>query len=193
MSTTARRIKTVFNLLQPKADPPTAWDNIYSWIIDKARVVMILAEFLIVMVFVAKVVVDTQAKGFDDTIAKLDQEVRFTYSASEPRIRTLQNKVKSYETLWQKSSNYAPLFSEVLGYLNSQDSKLIINFDGKELSISGFGDKAAVAAFESSMKASANFSNVELFEVKAEGEEIEQGNSGFGLSAVIKQYQGRNL
>jgi Tfp pilus assembly protein PilN len=190
---TAHKLKTVFNLLQPKADPPTAWDNIYTWIIDKARIVMIVAEFLIVLVFIAKVVVDTQAKGFDDTIAKLDQQVRFAYSASEPRIRTLQQKVKAYETLWQKSSTYSPLFSEILGYLKTQDTKLVISFDGKELSVSGFGDKAAVAAFENAMKSSSNFTNVELFEVKAEGEEIEQGNSGFGLSAEVKQSQGRQL
>jgi Tfp pilus assembly protein PilN len=188
-----QHIRKIFNLLTPQAAPPTAWDNVYSWLVDKARIVMILAELMVAFVFLAKIVVDTQAKQLDETLTRLDQQFQFTYSAAEPRLRTLQQKVTTYSSVWKKSSSYADLLTELGTLLSSPNSQLNISINDDALNINGITTEGELVAFEAAIKASPSFSQVELFEVKSEGTNIADKTSGFGLRAKINKHSGRDL
>lgn len=181
-----KRIRTIFNLLQPKPAPPTAWDNIYFWLVDKARVVLIISELIVAVVFVGKVIVDTQARSLDERVRQLDEQYRANYSTNEARLRTLQQKSQAYVDVWEASSGYADLLGEINSYLGVSSAKISITFTDDRLTVNGFSDKTELANFESAIKNSPRFVDVELFEVKSDSSDGQNQDAGFGLRARIK-------
>lgn len=188
-----KRIRTIFNLLQPKPAPPTAWDNIYFWLVDKARVVLIIAEILVAVVFVGKVAVDTQARSLDEQVRRLDEQYRVGYATSEARLRTLQQKSQTLVDVWKSSSAYAPLLAEINSYLGVSSLKISITFTDDRLTVNGFSDKTELAKFEAAIKSSPRFVEVELFEVKSDSSDGENKDAGFGLRARVKDKFSRSI
>ena len=188
-----KRIRKVFNLLQPKSAPPTAWDNIYNWLVTRARLIMIVAEILVVVVFVSKVLVDIQAKNYDDTIKALDEQIQFEYKSVEPRVRTFQQKTASYASLWKQSSSYAEILAEIRSYLVDSQAEVVISVLDNFIEVKGVASNTDVQALEAAMKSSSTFTAVQLAEVTADGVELFSGNRGFEILANITSGSEREI
>ena len=64
-------------------------------------------------------------------------------------------------------------------------SKIDIAFNDGTLNVSGIASRNDVALLEAAVKTSLNFVNVELYEIKAEGNEVISGTGGFGIRALV--------
>jgi hypothetical protein len=164
----------IFNLLKPTIEPPTAWDKIYMWIVGKARVVMVIAEVVVAITFVAKVVVDIQAKNLDEQINKREAELSLYAKQVEPEIRKLQQKAITYEKVWKRSSDYAPILEEIDSYISVTEKSIAVRFSGENVSVRGGGNLEVLKEIESNMRGSSTFSNVQL-SVDTESGAIQEG------------------
>lgn len=174
----------IFNLLKPYVPPASGWDRIYEWLLGKARIVMLIVELIVVATFVTKVVIDTQAKGLEDEIKVKDFELQRLAVSVEPAIRKLQNKTEMYKILWDKSSSYASVLSEVHSYIPNPGAELLVAINRDELTISGVDNFSSLAEIERAMKASTTFSLVSLTQLNTESSA--SGTTGdYILTAII--------
>src|SRR5688572_23715853 len=102
-----------FNLLKPLPSPKTAWDKIYDWVLGRARIVILITIILIALAFIAKVVVDTDAKNKDKSIDTLTTRLQFYATSSEPVFRTFSAKTDNYIKVWNGSSGISAAVTEI--------------------------------------------------------------------------------
>lgn len=171
-----------FNLLKKQADPPTAWEKIYTWVLGTARIIIIIVEFIVVISFGTRIIVDTQAKQLDKKIEDKQRSLS-AFSTQEADYRKTQMKMSNYKAIWQNSSNYSELLREIDNYLNSNFSNLSINITDQVVTIRAEGDVDKISDFENAMKSSDYFINVETFELNRDSSGDRRAN--FGLRAVI--------
>lgn len=193
MATTAPTVKKpkLFNLLKPYVPPLTGWDRIYDWLLGKARVIMVIAEIIVVFTFVTKVVVDTQAKGFEDDIKSKDFEMQRLAESVEPVLRKLQLKTQMYTQLWNGSNRYADIVKEIHGYIPNPGSELLININRDEVTISGEEDFATLARIEQAMKSSRTFSEVSVTQLNTDTSGAEGVGGDYVLTATIAKLKSR--
>lgn len=192
MAPTARntKIRKVFNLLKPSQPPPTGWDRIYDWLVGRARVVMIVAEIIVAVTFITKVVVDTQAKALEDEIARKDTELKQFEISTEPTLRSLQNRARSYKKLWNTATKYSDYLAEIDGYILNPGSDLLLTFNNSSILISGEESFQNLSQIEASMKGSTSFVNPTITSLDAD-----TGGNGSGeyqLNAEIIKLNNRN-
>jgi len=164
----------IFNLLKPSPEPPTAWDKIYNWIIGKARVVMVIAEIVVALTFVIKVVVDIQAKNLDEQIEQREAELSLYAKQVEPEIRRLQQKAITYEKVWKRSSDYAPILAEINSYISVTEKNIAVRINTDSVSVRGGGNLEVLKKIESNMRNSETFQEVQL-SVDTESGAIQEG------------------
>jgi hypothetical protein len=179
----------IFNLLKPVQPPPTFWDKTYDWILGKARVVILITELLIVFAFVAKVIVDTQARTKDEEIASLKAELGFYSTQREPLFRDIQKRDSAYQRLWSISNSYTDIFKEIYSYMQNPSAELTVSADKNRVSILGYDDLSSVQNLETQLKASATFSSVFVETLSLEQKEILQSTGQYVLVATIANYQ----
>src|SRR5690606_9013517 len=122
----APRRNQIFNLLKPYAPPLSAWDKVYNWILGRARIVMIVAEIVVAIAFVGKVIVDVDAKNLQEQIDIKDFELRQYATTIEPVIRKVQAKSNLYAELWNTSTSFAPVLREAHRHIPLQTQELSI-------------------------------------------------------------------
>jgi hypothetical protein len=178
--------KTFFNLLKPIERPKTLWDKVYDWVVGKARVVVLVAELVIAIAFVSKVVVDTQAKNKTKAIERLGTEIQF-YSAKEAEFRKVQKKVNDYLKLWDKTSNAAAILTEVYSYIPNPGDEISIKVENDTVSIYGYDSLDSLGSLEAAMKGSDTFvvGSVRIDTLTLEEKEILQETGQYVLSATI--------
>ena len=182
-----------FNLLKPLEPPKTVWDKIYDWLLGRARIVILITEILIAIAFFAKVIQDTDAKNKENTIAQLTSELSFYSGNLEPRYRTLITKNDTYQNLWNNSTSYSYLISQVYSYISNSASKINIRIDEKEITIFGTEDLKILQNLEAQLKSSPLFSSVVIKNLSLEQQEILEQRGDYVLSAVIKDLYRKSL
>jgi len=183
----------IFNLLKPVQPPPTFWDKTYDWILGKARVVILITELLIVFAFVAKVVVDTQARAKDEEIATLRSELGFYASQREPIFRDIQRRDSSYTRLWKNGAKYTDVLDEVYSYIQNPGIQLTVSAEKNRISILGYDDLSAVQNLETQLKASSSFSSVFVDTLSLEQKEVLQSTGQYVLVATLSDYKRGDL
>lgn len=176
---TTHKSKRVFNLLKPYQPPLTGWDKIYDWLIGKARVIMIVAEIIVAVTFVTKVIVDTQAAALEDEIERKDAELQEFEVSTEPALRTMQNKVKSYKDLWNTAPAYSSVLAEADSFLINQGADFMISFNEGTFSVAGEDSDTNLGQIELQFKSSASFNEVKIPDFTADVD------SGINSEALI--------
>lgn len=179
-----------FNLLRKQAAPPTAWEKIYAWVLGTARVIVIIVEFVVIVSFVARIVVDTQAKQLEKGIES-KQDLFEGFATSEQRYREIQLKSENYQSLWTRSSNYGDPLKEVTKLFSGNFNDLQITISADTLTIRVEGDVDRIAEIETQIKKSSVFKNVETFEIDTTEGGDTRGN--LGIRAVIVEPYQRDL
>lgn len=175
----------IFNLLKPIVPPTTIWDKIYLWIVSRARIIILIAEVLIVIAFFSKVVIDTQAKNKQRQIDRLIQESNLYAATVEPQFRQLNRQDTDYKKIWNLSSNYSEILEEVYSYIDNPSSEVTIRIDKNKVSIFGTEDLNALSQLESAMESSPTFSTAYIDTLTLEQQEVEQGIGKYILIAVV--------
>lgn len=191
--TRTRKVKSVFNLLKPKQPPRTSWDKFYDWLLQRARIVLFIAQIAIITVFGAKVLVDLQAKLIEDQITEIDQKLDFEYAQAIPRIAMLQQQTSSYAKLWENSYAYAGIVREIDSYIDESEVEIEITINANEMNLTGIGDRTGVAELEQQLKQSDTFRTVELYEIKSEGSQVAADQGGFGIRVTFPETTMRQL
>jgi Tfp pilus assembly protein PilN len=194
MATAQRvRIRKIFNLLRPEAPPPSAWDQVYDWLLGRARLVMIVTQVLVGFVFIAKIAVDIQVKALDEQLEAKQAEVQFTYAQVEPKYLDLQEKSLAYVNLWTKSSDYKDILAEVMDLLDDPNGRYNVSISDKDVVISGFGSRSEISIIEAALKSSASLTRVEVSEIKSSAGELLAGTGDFAIRALIKDDFNREI
>jgi len=175
-----------FNLLKPLQPPKTAWDKIYDWIVDKARIVVLVTIILIAAAFVAKVVVDTDAKNKNKQIDSLTQRLSFYTAEVEPRLRLLAIKTDSYQKIWNKSSSYSTIIKEIYSYVDNPGADLTIKASDGKVSIFGTEDLTLLRNLEEKLRNSPSFTSVNFGSLSIDGSDVQDAKGEYSVSAVIK-------
>lgn len=190
---TAQKIKhRVFNLLSPYQSPPTTWDKIYDWLLGRARIVMLIAEFAVVISFVLKVAVDTEAKNLNEEIETNNFELQQYAATIEPQIRLIQLRAQGYKNLWENSSAYSAILNEIYSYFPNLSANIVVRITGSEVTITGDGNLIDFSRVETQMKNSDTFSEVVVQNINSEGGEVVSGQGSYALVAKIKEIQNRS-
>jgi hypothetical protein len=189
VNTVQRTKRRVFNLLKPYQPPPSGWERVYSWVVGKAKVIMVIVEILVVITFIGKVLVDYQAKNLDDRI-KAQELILQRAAPVEPILRKLQSKANAYSLIWSKSSSYSALLNEVNSYIPTMSTKLAVDFSGENITISGQADYNTLAEIERRMKQSPRFANAVITQLSTSGTN-DTGNGDYVLSAKIVKVASR--
>lgn len=183
----------IFNLLKPIQPPATFWDKTYDWILGKARIVILITELLIVFAFVAKVVVDTQARTKEEQIQSLKGELGFYATQREPLFRDIQRRDGAYQKIWTGNSKYTDVLNEIYSYVQNPGVQLTVNAEKNRVSILGYDDLSSVQSLETQLKASPTFSSVFVDTLSLEQKEILQSTGQYVLVATLSNYQREEL
>lgn len=179
--------KRIFNLLKPEIPPLTVWDKIYDWLIQRARIVIVFTEILVVIAFMSKIVVDTQAKNKEKKIEQLNNEVRFFALEKEPKFREIQAKDSDYRLLWNQMNKYSEILTEVYSYLGNTSSDLNVSVSADKVSVSGSIDLESLKRIEASMESSPTFSSAYIDNLIVESEDVDTNTGKYVLVAIINK------
>jgi hypothetical protein len=175
-----------FNLLKPLLPPKTAWDKIYDWVLGRARIVILITIILIALAFIAKVVVDTDAKNKDKSIDTLTTRLQFYATSSEPVFRTFSAKTDNYVKVWNGSSGISSAVTEIYSYIPDQNADITIKVDGDRVSIFGTENLDLLRQLESDLRASETFSSVVFSNLTLDRPNIESEEGEYVVLATIK-------
>lgn len=179
--------KRIFNLLKPIPPAATFWDKVYEWILGRARVVILITELLIVFAFVAKVLVDTEARGREEQVNSLKEELAIYAVEKEPMFRDIQRKDSAYRNIWQNANKYSEVIEEINSYILNSGVQLTIRADKNRVSVLGYDDLSAVQNLESKMKASDTFTSVFVETLNLDQKEILQSTGEYVLVATLAE------
>lgn len=180
-----------FNLLKKQKEPPTTWEKIYAWVLGTVRVIVIIVQILVVGSFVARVVIDTQAKNLDKELEKREKTLG-GFSETEERYRTIQQRSSNYRGIWENSSSYADQMSEIDNALIGNYTTLNVIVDEGNLVIRGEADINNIGQLEDRIKSSDSFTNVETFELES-GSSKGDRRASFGIRAIILKHNTREI
>lgn len=175
-----------FNLLKPLQPPKTAWDKIYDWILGRARIVVLATIILIALAFVAKVVVDTDAKNKDKAIAGLEIRLDFYTVKIEPDLRAFAAKEDNYIKLWNGSSGITEAVAEIYSYISDPSADITVKVDADRVSIFGTENLDLLRQLEADLRASQSFSSVVFSNLTIERQDVEDQKGEYVLLATIK-------
>lgn len=190
MATTAPKgVRRIFNLLRPYVGPESAWDKIYNWIVVRARLVMVIVELMLIVVFFFKVFVDIQAGAYNlqigDNQKRYDPLVKSVY----PTANQTQQKASSYMQLWNNASSYAAILNEVSAFVGSSGSEVSIRISKDGLNISGNMSLQQISQVEQKIKGDGDYAAAQ---VGVSTEVSESGTTGdYTLNAVIVDTKNR--
>ncbi|MCA9381676.1 hypothetical protein KC678_05400 [Candidatus Dojkabacteria bacterium] len=175
-----------FNLLKPIESPKSAWDKIYDWIIGKARIVLLSAEIVMVVIFFAKVVVDNIEKNKLEEFDTVQQELVNLESQYEEEFRQVQARVIDYQNLWQNSSNIFPIYNEVISYIDNPSSQFSLSISSSgTVTIEGYEQLVRLKKIETLMKASDSFDNVTINTLSLEQSDVVDEKGRYSLTGQI--------
>jgi hypothetical protein len=174
-----------FNLLKPLQPPKTAWDKIYDWILSRARIVILLTIVLITISFIAKVIVDTDAKNKTKEIDRLEINLEFYSRISEPKFRRLITKADLYTKIWNSSASYSDVFKEIYSYVTNSGADITIRFNEDRVSIYGTEDLELLRTLENSLRNSKTFSSVVFSSLSQEREDIQDQKGQYIVTATL--------
>lgn len=183
-------VHKAFNLLKPEKAPPSAWDKVYHWLLTRARVVIVISEIIVAIAFVAKVGVDLQAKDLDEMLLKESASLSQLATSVEPALRKVQLASRTYEKVWEKSSKYSGILSEIHSYIVNPAANIVITVTNDRVSIRGDDSLQTLQYIESKMKSSSTFTQVSL-ELNTEGETSSGSQGEYLIKANIVEVEGR--
>lgn len=154
-----------FNLLQNNVRPPDAWDKLNDWVTNVGRIIVMVVEVVVIVSFIARVVIDTQTKNLLEKeeansqaiVALRDREVRF---------RTQQAQFETYKQIWDTSSSYTAVMTELDKLRPKSIEKLSVSVQGDLITFSGEAPVTAIGQFENSLKTSEKYSDVQVDEIE---------------------------
>ncbi len=180
--------RKIFNLLKPIEPPLTAWDKVYLWIVNRARVVILITELLISFAFVGKVIEDTSAKNKEKMVDKLVSELKFYAVEQEPFFRNIQRKGGDYIKVWNSSSGYYSILNEIYSYIPDLPSDLTVRISDNRVSIFGNESLSTLKTLEEAMKKSKTFTAVFIDTLSLEQQQILEKKAQYVLVADIDNF-----
>jgi len=178
-----------FNLLKPMQPPLTMWDKVYNWVTTQARLVLTVVIILITLAFVAKVVVDTEAKNKSKQLSNLMDQLSFYSNTIEPEVRKNIRKVDVYAQLNRKSSQISPVIEEIYQIIGSSSNELKFRIQENRLSIYGSESIELLKNLETALRTSDKFVSVNFDSLTIQsGENVNEVDGTLGqyaLTAVI--------
>lgn len=191
--------KKSINLLEERNAPLTFWERIYTWVTNTCRVIVIVVEAIVLVAFGLRFYYDRQLSDIEDEIEK-EASILQNYQQQEQELRELQINLTAYSEIWDNSSSYKDIITEINGIIPKDASELRIGFNDNKVTVSGIIDRESISDLEGDMKNSQTFVNVTLTNITSEDSDVEdedtvvtggEGFYSFTISAEIVNYKSR--
>jgi hypothetical protein len=174
-----------FNLLQNNVRPPDAWDKLNDWVTNVGRIIVIIVEVVVIVSFIARVVIDTQTKNLLEKeqansqaiVALRDREVRF---------RTQQAQFETYKQIWDTSSSYTAIMTELDKLRPKSIEKLSVSLQGDLITFSGEASVTSIGQFENSLKTSAKYADVQVDEIEKISGDGQANRASFSIRMILQ-------
>lgn len=180
--------KRVFNLLKPVEKPKDFWDKVYGWIITQARLVIIVVEIFLVLLFFARVIIDNEGKNKRDFFYSnsVFNTLKAFESQNSTEFREIQIKGQEYAKIWNNSSNVSTVFDEAFSIVSPNVKNLSIEVQRNILVIRGQDSIVSINILESSLKRSNSFLEV-LVDISSDQRQSEEQIADFTITAKIAE------
>lgn len=154
-------MKKGFNLLRAKFETPNFWTKAYDWVVNSAKVVIIITELFVIIAFAIRFIIDMQQKQLDKDIA-VKEGIYNAMAIQESKFIDLQAKTKGYKELISLIPEYEPAIRDLQSNITIGGSVTRIAFDisSDGVTISGSASKSAssdVQALENNLKANTKY------------------------------------
>ena len=159
--------KKAFNLLRPQVEPPTVWTKLYDYVVGTARIIVIVVELVVVVAFAIRIVVDVQSKNLDEEIA-IKESIIATFAQAELRFREIQDKTRSFETIWTKSEEFSENYAEINNYLPATLAEFTVQITADTVFVTGSATNEDIQRMEESLNNSTRFTK-KIDEITSEG------------------------
>lgn len=179
---------TFFNLLKPIEEPKTSWDLIYDWILGKARIVLLIIEIIMVLIFFAKVYVDNVEKNLLQEFDKAQLQLLSLEDKYEDEIIEFQNRVLGYGESWLNSAELSPTLREIMEYVGDPSDQFSITLNNNgNVQIAGYESLDKLRNLESDLKKSDSFTSVTVETLSLEQADIFDEMGRYSLKAIIDE------
>lgn len=154
-----------FNLLQNNVRPPDAWDKLNDWVTNVGRIIVMIVEVVVIISFIARIAIDTQTKNLLEKEEANSQAI-VALKQRETKFRTQQAQFETYKQVWDTSSSYTAIITELDTLRPKSIDKLSVNIQGDLITFSGESTVTAIGEFENSLKSSDKYSDVQVAEIE---------------------------
>ena len=185
-------MKQGFNLLKPQIEPPNIWTNIYAWIVNTARIILILTETAVILALVIRIVVDVQSKDLDEKIKNYDSILALR-APEEQKYLDLQNKTKTYQEANDSLPKYSNIVKAITDNLPREFINVSVNFQKNEITINGEAQNKYIQRMEEFLKNSDLFTNSNLTTLNIEESTETDKLAKFIFSTKINNEELRKL
>jgi Tfp pilus assembly protein PilN len=175
-----------FNLLQDNTAPPDAWDMVYEWVNKVGRVIVIVVELIVILAFGIRVVVDTQTKTLIE-LEKQNSQRLAAFKQKELQFLDMQQRFNTYKQVWNVGSSYATVLTELNRVAPRNIEDLAISVKDNLITYKGLALTSNIGKYESSLKNSTSFKDVQVFEVEAVTQKkYATPQANFGIRIEVK-------
>lgn len=184
-------MKEGFNFLKPQVEAPSIWTSLYAWIVNTARVILIITETAVILALVFRIIVDVQGKDLDAKIKTYESMLELRLP-EEKKYLNLQGKTNTYQTAFNSLPLYNKIVSEINTNIPKEFIKVNILFQKDTITITGESQNTYIQKMEEYLKGSDFFSESKLETLTIEESQSEK-ISKFNFTSRIKNPELRQL
>lgn len=185
----AKKIHRGFNLLRDQLQEADKWDKIQDWVNGTARVIVILVEFVVIVCFGARIVMDRIARNLEQRLEE-NYATLESLKDTEQRLRQLQIDLQNYRGLWESSSEYSDAVREFYNYIPAIENSIALNMDKGVISVNGNASRSNIGLLEGIVKSSDKYQDTLLSNYAPDDSESTGDTLGdFELRTTIKNYK----
>jgi|GEM_PF-2379123 len=150
-----------FNLLQDNTLPPDIWDKWYDWISKAGKIIVVVVEITVIVCFVLRIVVDTQAKALAEELQTNIQRLN-SFKDNEARFIAYQQRFTAYKAVWRASPVYSTVIGDIVKLIPANTDNLTFTLKENVVTITGEGVTTQLGELESVLKSSQDYKDVQL-------------------------------
>jgi len=135
MAAHKKKTSTNINLVPSGEFESSTVGRILKWLLSSFRIIVILVELVVLVVFLSRFWLDAKNSDLNDTIEQKEAQIRASGNF-ENEFRTIQNKLEVYGILVD-SQEEREVLEAIVSSLPSEVRLGTISFDEEEITVSG--------------------------------------------------------
>ena len=168
----AKNKDTRINLIPKDEFESTTAGRILTWMVSSFRIILTLVEVVVMAAFFSRFYLDTRISDLDDEIEAKTAQIQ-SQSEFEKRFRNIQNRLSIYDSITQKRLNFTNTVNKIASVTPLDVFLKSMSENSDSVSLNGLSpSEISIAQFIFNLESSDNFKEVNLSDVKIEGQDM---------------------